>query len=123
MSPGRRQAIVWTNADIVNRTLRNKLQWNFNSNIFIQENAFENVVWEMVAILAVLSNTSVQIMNPHVTSVMYQLGNLNELIRQLSENKYRYIGLGLIPWLKCPHHMHFMNKFFNTWSLQNLKTG
>ena len=29
-------------------------QWNFNrnSNIFIQENAFENVVWKMAAILS-----------------------------------------------------------------------
>ena len=33
-------------------TLRNKLQWNFNlnSNIFIQENALQNVVWEMASI-------------------------------------------------------------------------
>ena len=33
-------------------TLRNKLQWNFNwiSNIFIQENVFENVVCEMASI-------------------------------------------------------------------------
>ena len=40
--------------NVVNWTLRNKLQWNFNSNssIFIQENAFENVVWEMSAILS-----------------------------------------------------------------------
>ena len=32
----------------------NKLQWNFiwNSNIFIQENAFESVVCEMAAILS-----------------------------------------------------------------------
>ena len=32
----------------------NKLQWNvnWNSYIFIQENAFENVVWEMEAILS-----------------------------------------------------------------------
>ena len=39
---------------IVNWTLRNKLQWNFNQNstIFIQENAFENVVCKMVAILS-----------------------------------------------------------------------
>ena len=37
---------------IVNSNLRNKLQWNFkqNSYIFIQENAFENVVWKMAAI-------------------------------------------------------------------------
>ena len=40
--------------DIVDWTLRNKLQWNFNrnSNIFIQENAFESVVCEMAAILS-----------------------------------------------------------------------
>ena len=39
--------------NIVNWTLRNKLQWNLNRNsiIFIQENAFENVVWKMAAIL------------------------------------------------------------------------
>ena len=40
--------------DIAKWTLRNKLQWNFNrySNIFIQENAFENVVCEMASILS-----------------------------------------------------------------------
>ena len=37
---------------IVNPNLRNKFQWNLNGNsyIFIQENAFENVVCEMAAI-------------------------------------------------------------------------
>ena len=37
--------------NIVSWTLRNKLQWNLNHNlyIFIQENAFQNVVWKMVA--------------------------------------------------------------------------
>ena len=36
------------------RTIRNKLQWDFNRNlyIFVQENAFENVVWKMAAILS-----------------------------------------------------------------------
>ena len=40
--------------NIVNWTLRNKLQWNLkqNSYIFIEENAFENVVWKMAAILS-----------------------------------------------------------------------
>ena len=38
--------------NIVNWTLRNKLQWNFNRNsyIFIQRNRFENVVWKTAAI-------------------------------------------------------------------------
>ena len=40
--------------NIVNWTLGNKLQWNLNRNlnIFIKENAFENVVWKMAAILS-----------------------------------------------------------------------
>ena len=35
--------------EIVNWTLRNKILWNLNQNsyIFIQENAFENLVWKM----------------------------------------------------------------------------
>ena len=39
--------------NIVNWTVRNKLHWNFNrnSNIFIQEIAFENVVCKMASIL------------------------------------------------------------------------
>ena len=40
--------------DIVNWTLRNKLQWNFNQNtkLFIHENASEKIVCEMAAILS-----------------------------------------------------------------------
>ena len=54
LSPGRRQAIIWTNAGILFISpLRNKLQWNVNQNynIFIHENAFESVVYEMTSIL------------------------------------------------------------------------
>ena len=40
----------WWN--IVNWNLRNKLHWNLNSYIFIQENAFQNIVCEMAAILS-----------------------------------------------------------------------
>ena len=54
LSPGRRQAIIWTNVGILLtlRSLKNKLQWNFNRNysIFIQENVFESVVCEMSSI-------------------------------------------------------------------------
>ena len=48
--PGRRQVIIWTSTG----TLSIGLQWNFNQNldIFIQENAFEYVVWKMAAILS-----------------------------------------------------------------------
>ena len=54
LSPGRRQAIIWTNAGILLiGPLGKNIQWNFhrNSNIFIHENAFENDVREMAAIL------------------------------------------------------------------------
>ena len=42
---------IWV---IVNWTLRNKLQWNFNQNtkLFIHEKASENIVYEMAAILS-----------------------------------------------------------------------
>ena len=55
LPPGRRQAIIWTNAEIVVIwNIKNKLQWNFNRNshIFIQENTFETVVCGMAAILS-----------------------------------------------------------------------
>ena len=40
--------------EICNWILANKLQWNLNQNlyIYIQENASENVVWKMVAMLS-----------------------------------------------------------------------
>ena len=40
--------------NVVNWTLGDKLRWNLNRNshIFIQENAFEHVVWKMAAILS-----------------------------------------------------------------------
>ena len=44
----------WSRYWLVAWAIGNKLQWNLNHNqyIFIQENAFENVVCEMVAILS-----------------------------------------------------------------------
>ena len=53
VSPGRRQAIIWTSDGILLiGPLRNKVQWNLNrnSNIFIEENTFENFVCEMLPI-------------------------------------------------------------------------
>ena len=56
LSPGRRQAIIWTNAGtlLIGRTLGKKLQWNLNQNsyIFIQESAVENVVRKLADILS-----------------------------------------------------------------------
>ena len=54
LSPGRRQAIILTNAVILLIGLRNKFQWNCNrnSNIFIQEIALESVVCKMATIFS-----------------------------------------------------------------------
>ena len=55
LSPGWHQSIISSNAGIwsILTNLRNKFQWNLqlSSYILIQQNAFENVVCEMVAIL------------------------------------------------------------------------
>ena len=102
LSPGRRQAIIWTNAGILLMiNLKNKLQWNlvWNSYIFIQGNAFEYVICEMVEILPrpqyvdirhliveipvcmhILANTSfvrwwnVLLMGAHLDAVLSQWG-------------------------------------------------
>ena len=54
LSPGRRQAIIWINAGILLFDPYEKVHWNVyqNSYIFIQENACENIVCEMVVILS-----------------------------------------------------------------------
>ena len=56
LSPDRRPPSHYLNQcwNIVNWNLRNNLQWNINQNsyIFIQENAFENVVRKLAAILS-----------------------------------------------------------------------
>ena len=53
LSPGRRQAITWTNAGILLiGPLGTNWKFNRNSNIFIHENAIESVVCEMAAILS-----------------------------------------------------------------------
>ena len=75
LSPGRRQAIIWTNDGlllwiIVNWTPRNKLQWNFNknSNIFIHKNTYESVVCEMASILS-----RPQCVNTHTPRFFYMV--------------------------------------------------
>ena len=53
LSSRRRPAIIWTNAGIsFIGPLGPDFSFNRNSNIFIQENAFESVVWEMASILS-----------------------------------------------------------------------
>ena len=72
-SPDHRQAIHYLKQrwNIVNWTRRNRFHWNvkWNELIFIQENAFENVVWKMAAILS-----RPQCVNPiQINEYMYPL--------------------------------------------------
>ena len=62
--------------NIVNWTLGNKLQWNLNWNwyIFIQDNAFENVICEMASILS-----RPQCVNTGVTLASFQFSGKNPL--------------------------------------------
>ena len=48
------QIMAWRQIIVVNWTLRNKLQWNFNQNttLFVHENASENIVCKTAAILS-----------------------------------------------------------------------
>ena len=55
LSPGRRHAIIWTNAGILLIRpwgTKSRAKFTRNSHIFIHENALENVVWKMAAILS-----------------------------------------------------------------------
>ena len=71
LSPGRRQAIIWTIAGILlfGPLETNRWKFNLNSNIFIQENAFENVVWEMASICLGLNVLMSVCHIPHVPYV------------------------------------------------------
>ena len=89
LSPGRHQAIIWTNPG----TLMNKLQWNFNrySNIFIQENAFENVVCEMASILP----------QPQCVKLSAVKFKLVELYVEYNVSPWVYVEHGIyvtVPW-------------------------
>ena len=53
LPPGRHQAIIWSNAGmLLSSTLGTIFSEKRNWYIFIQANAFENVVWKMAAILS-----------------------------------------------------------------------
>ena len=54
LSPGRRQAIIWSNAGIllIGTEGRNLSEILIEIHIFSLKNAFENIVWEMAAILS-----------------------------------------------------------------------
>ena len=78
--------------NIVEWTLRSKCQWNHNLNsyIFIQENAFENVVWKMAAILS-----QPQCVNTHLHSCSVVMDQTIQLIQTLKRNYKHFCWLKL----------------------------
>ena len=80
LSPDWRQAFIWTSAGILLWTIGNKLQWNFNRNpdIFIQGNAFENVVWKCLFHFGLneLNKTFI-----YITQYKNKLDNMHHMLR------------------------------------------
>ena len=100
LSPGRRQAIIQTNDGIllfVNLTLRNKFQWNLKRNlyIFIQENAFETVVYEMASILSRPQCINVPWANVH--DQVHQASTSPEIVVMLTIGAASGDTMGLLP--------------------------
>ena len=75
--------------NIVNWTPRNKLQWNINenSNIFIQNNAFENAVCKMTAILSwpQCDNTFMAYVDGLVQDCSNSIANALELLQSCTK--------------------------------------
>ena len=82
---------------IVNWTLANKLQWKFNRNsyIYIQENAFENVVWKNQVFMLVYSKSVTMPGLDQNWSLHPALGRF----RQIMEWKKNFKGTCLGPTL------------------------
>ena len=79
----------------VNSNLRSKLQWNLkrNSCVFLQENAFENVVYEMASILS-----RPQCVNGHMCIIFFTIRSpLYAVVLSSGQRKRVGRSLSLIP--------------------------
>ena len=87
--------------NIINWTLGNKLQWNYNRNfhIFIHENAFENVFWLMSFYLGVNVLSPVfsclSLYNPTIKSKIMQFQGLLCLIK--CHRNFNFVASSLTP--------------------------
>ena len=96
--------------NIVNWTLRNKVQWNFNrnSNIFIQENAFQNVVCEMASILSrpqCVSQCGLLQIGPlrtHFSEIWIEIQSFSSIKMHLKMSPAKW-------WPFCPEEMSWRN--------------
>ena len=111
LSPGRHQAIIWTH--VVNWTLRNKFRWNFNrnSNIFIDENTFENVVCEMLSISsrALCVDIQIYVGDHQHSSLLHPVANTILFEYMLRRSMYKcqaYIPLHISSTTWNKHKVH-----------------
>ena len=89
--------------NIVNCTLRNKLQRNLNQNscIFIEENAFENVVWKMADMLSwpQCVDTSLEWrIRWEVNELLYWLAEASAYYFLIRHKSSRHGGFGSMLW-------------------------
>ena len=97
LSPIRCQAIIRTNVAIL--LIGNKFQWNLDNNmkIFIQENAFENGVCKMAAILyQPQCVTAADILATHQHSLYWLL--MTWLCKEPGHQQPYYLSIPIIFW-------------------------
>ena len=106
LSPGRRNQ-CW---NIVNLILGNKLHWNLNRNqyIFIQENAFENVVWKVLAICLGLNvlrdyndNVKIKSLIQCLLTGKFTLHYWERFIRRLGLESPCWTNINFLGWIAC----------------------
>ena len=98
--------------NIVNWNLGNKFQWNDNQNsyIFIQENAFENVVCKMVAILSQPQYVDCTLLFFALCGYLLPLlWVLKRILILLHLSLYGWKGMVYIPWLSIRDLNSFSN--------------
>ena len=109
MAPGGKAPSHYLNQcwNIVNLNLRDKLLWNLkrNSYIFIQENAFQNVVWELASICLGLN-----VLNWISLRVWYKIESPYTLTMANLRNQISCIVLAYFTKLLCAMILSYIGK-------------
>ena len=114
----------WWN--VVNWTLGNKFQWhlNWNSYIFVQENASENVVWKIAAILS--QPQCVKLQQPLRIPLAVEENLTNDMKSKVAGNGLGSIGqektcrFGSMSWILLilsPNYLFYILNVVNCWFL------
>ena len=116
LSPARRQAIIWTNAAIL-------LIRPLGTNLFIQENAFENIACEMASILSrpqCVNAQSIAAPNSNITWIAWltkiYFDKLGNWMLVIGSNYSRYFYRQSSP---CTVICAFVTREFNFWKRFN----